>query len=189
MLGETLVTKSRLVIALRLFRREISASFWDQSQSEGSETVTILDFFTWKQKSKLLNFIWGKMYWINDSSLSLSAMQKKVVMNEVRTPTSHWSGLGFSKSMPESAIKELVSNSTYTDSINLFSFENELGYFDQYSLLLFTVVRWSRNIEFRAFTAPTLIQIFLVSRRSVPFARVEVKFRACNRFHACFILE
>lgn len=27
MLGETLVTKSRLVIALRLFRREISASF------------------------------------------------------------------------------------------------------------------------------------------------------------------
>lgn len=52
-------------------------------------------------------------------------MQKKVVMNEVRTPTSHWSGLGFSKSMPESAIKELVSNSTYTDSINLFSFENE----------------------------------------------------------------
>ena len=121
MLGETLVTKSRLVIALRLFRREISASFWDQSQSEGSETVTILDFFTWKQKSKLLNFIWGKMYWINDSSLSLSAMQKKVVMNEVRTPTSHWSGLGFSKSMPESAIKELVSNSTYTDSINLLT--------------------------------------------------------------------
>ena len=143
MLGETLVTKSRLVIALCLFRREISASFWDQSQSEGSETVTILDFFTWKQKSKLLNFIWGKMYWINDSSLSLSAMQKKVVMNEVRTPTSHWSGLGFSKSMPESAIKELVSNSTYTDSINLFSFKNELGYFDQYSLILFTVVWWS----------------------------------------------
>ena len=81
------------------------------------------------------------MYLINDSSLSLSAMQKKVVMNEVRTPTSHWSGLGFSKSMPESAIKELVSNSTYTDSINLFSFKNELGYFDQYSLILFTVVR------------------------------------------------
>ena len=134
-------------------------------------------------------FIWGKMYWIKDSSLSLSAMQKKVVMNEVRTPTSHWSGLGFSKSMPESAIKELVSNSTYTDSINLFSFKNELGYFDQYSLILFTVVWWSRNIDFRAFTAPTLIQIFIVSRRSVPFARVEVKFRACNRFHACFILE
>ena len=56
MLGETLVTKSRLVIALRLFRREISKSFWDQSQSEGSETETILDFFTWKQKSKLLHF-------------------------------------------------------------------------------------------------------------------------------------
>ena len=36
-------------------------------------------------------------------------MQKKVVVNEVRTPTNTWSGLGFSKSMPESAIKELVS--------------------------------------------------------------------------------
>ena len=45
---------------------------------------------------------------INSTSLSL-AMQKKVVVNEVRTPTNTWSGLGFSKSMPESAIKELVS--------------------------------------------------------------------------------
>ena len=45
---------------------------------------------------------------MNSTSLSL-AMQKKVVVNEVRTPTNTWSGLGFSKSMPESAIKELVS--------------------------------------------------------------------------------
>ena len=45
---------------------------------------------------------------MNSTSL-LSAMQKKVVVNEVRTPTNTWSGLGFSKSMPESAIKELVS--------------------------------------------------------------------------------
>ena len=45
---------------------------------------------------------------MNSTSLSL-AMQKKVVVNEVRTPTNTWSGLGFSKSMPVSAIKELVS--------------------------------------------------------------------------------
>uniref|UniRef100_A0A8C9R3Z2 Bicaudal C homolog 2 n=1 Tax=Scleropages formosus TaxID=113540 RepID=A0A8C9R3Z2_SCLFO len=36
-----------------------------------------------------------------------SAMQKKPVETEVRTPTDTWSGLGFSKSMPEEAIKEL----------------------------------------------------------------------------------
>ncbi|KPP77496.1 Protein bicaudal C-like, partial [Scleropages formosus] len=38
-----------------------------------------------------------------------SAMQKKPVETEVRTPTDTWSGLGFSKSMPEEAIKELRS--------------------------------------------------------------------------------
>ena len=44
------------------------------------------------------------------------AMQKKVVVNEVRTPTNTWSGLGFSKSMPESAIKELVSKKHFNDN-------------------------------------------------------------------------
>jgi len=41
-------------------------------------------------------------------TLATVAMQKKVVVDEVRTPTNTWSGLGFSKSMPESAIKELL---------------------------------------------------------------------------------
>ena len=41
------------------------------------------------------------------------AMQRKVVVDEVRTPTNTWSGLGFSKSMPGSAIKELVRTVTY----------------------------------------------------------------------------
>ena len=40
-------------------------------------------------------------------------MQRKVVVDEVRTPTNTWSGLGFSKSMPGSAIKELVRTVTY----------------------------------------------------------------------------
>ena len=34
-------------------------------------------------------------------------MLKKPVVTEVRTPTNTWSGLGFSKSMPAEAIKEL----------------------------------------------------------------------------------
>uniref|UniRef100_A0A3P9MAC4 Bicaudal C homolog 2 n=1 Tax=Oryzias latipes TaxID=8090 RepID=A0A3P9MAC4_ORYLA len=37
----------------------------------------------------------------------LSAMQRKPVVTEVRTPTDTWSGLGFSKSMPAEAVKEL----------------------------------------------------------------------------------
>ncbi|XP_015235705.1 PREDICTED: protein bicaudal C homolog 1-B-like [Cyprinodon variegatus] len=39
--------------------------------------------------------------------LATRAMQKKPVVTEVRTPTDTWSGLGFSKSMPAEAIKEL----------------------------------------------------------------------------------
>ncbi|XP_063046666.1 bicaudal C homolog 2 [Engraulis encrasicolus] len=41
--------------------------------------------------------------------LANQAMQKKPVVTEVRTPTDSWSGLGFSKSMPAEAIKELRS--------------------------------------------------------------------------------
>uniref|UniRef100_A0A3P8PDS4 SAM domain-containing protein n=1 Tax=Astatotilapia calliptera TaxID=8154 RepID=A0A3P8PDS4_ASTCA len=35
------------------------------------------------------------------------AMQRKPIVTEVRTPTDTWSGLGFSKSMPAEAVKEL----------------------------------------------------------------------------------
>ncbi|KAI1898602.1 hypothetical protein AGOR_G00074080 [Albula goreensis] len=41
--------------------------------------------------------------------LATRAMQKKPVVTEVRTPTDTWSGLGFSKSMPIEAVKELRS--------------------------------------------------------------------------------
>lgn len=54
------------------------------------------------------------------------AMQKKVVMNEVRTPTSHWSGLGFSKSMPESAIKELLDFKAHTKG-NLLPYNESIN--------------------------------------------------------------
>uniref|UniRef100_A0A8D3DJ53 SAM domain-containing protein n=2 Tax=Scophthalmus maximus TaxID=52904 RepID=A0A8D3DJ53_SCOMX len=46
---------------------------------------------------------------------SLSAMQRKPVVTEVQTPTDTWSGLGFSKSMPAEAVKELrnISRRSY----------------------------------------------------------------------------
>uniref|UniRef100_A0A3Q2Y2R9 Bicaudal C homolog 2 n=1 Tax=Hippocampus comes TaxID=109280 RepID=A0A3Q2Y2R9_HIPCM len=45
----------------------------------------------------------------------LPAMQRKPVVTEVRTPTDTWSGLGFSKSMPAEAVKELrnISRRSY----------------------------------------------------------------------------
>ncbi|KAM3613055.1 uncharacterized protein V6R79_019483 [Siganus canaliculatus] len=39
--------------------------------------------------------------------LATRAMQRKPVVTELRTPTDTWSGLGFSKSMPAEAVKEL----------------------------------------------------------------------------------
>ncbi|KAM4732705.1 bicaudal C homolog 2 [Anableps anableps] len=41
--------------------------------------------------------------------LATRAMQRKPVVTEVRTPTDTWSGLGFSKSMPAEAVKDLRS--------------------------------------------------------------------------------
>ena len=38
----------------------------------------------------------------------LLATQSQVSVGKVRTPTDAWSGLGFSNSMPEAKIKELV---------------------------------------------------------------------------------
>ncbi|KAJ8015377.1 hypothetical protein DPEC_G00025500 [Dallia pectoralis] len=47
--------------------------------------------------------------------LATRAMQRKPVVTEVQTPTDTWSGLGFSKSMPAEAVKELrnVSRRSY----------------------------------------------------------------------------
>ncbi|XP_066524739.1 bicaudal C homolog 2 isoform X2 [Hoplias malabaricus] len=52
--------------------------------------------------------------------LANQAMQKKPVVTEVRTPTDTWSGLGFSKSMPTEALKELrgVSRRCYRSYLN-----------------------------------------------------------------------
>ncbi|CAK6956604.1 bicaudal C homolog 2 [Scomber scombrus] len=47
--------------------------------------------------------------------LATRAMQRKPVVTEVQTPTDTWSGLGFSKSMPAEAVKELrnISRRSY----------------------------------------------------------------------------
>lgn len=47
-------------------------------------------------------------------------MQRKPVVTEVRTPTDTWSGLGFSKSMPAEAVKELrnISRRSYKPYLN-----------------------------------------------------------------------
>ncbi|XP_057706416.1 bicaudal C homolog 2 [Corythoichthys intestinalis] len=47
--------------------------------------------------------------------LATRAMQRKPVVTEVRTPTDTWSGLGFSKSMPAEAVKEMrnISRRSY----------------------------------------------------------------------------
>lgn len=51
------------------------------------------------------------------------AMQRKPVVTELRTPTDTWSGLGFSKSMPAEAIKELrnVSRRCYKPYLSTIS--------------------------------------------------------------------
>uniref|UniRef100_A0A672YMI6 Bicaudal C homolog 2 n=1 Tax=Sphaeramia orbicularis TaxID=375764 RepID=A0A672YMI6_9TELE len=63
-------------------------------------------------------------------SLSLSAMQRKPVVTEVRTPTDTWSGLGFSKSMPAEAIKELrnISRRSYKPYLNTSSSHMSFSY-------------------------------------------------------------
>uniref|UniRef100_A0A3Q3W4Y7 SAM domain-containing protein n=1 Tax=Mola mola TaxID=94237 RepID=A0A3Q3W4Y7_MOLML len=50
-------------------------------------------------------------------------MQRKPVVTEIRTPTDTWSGLGFSKSMPTEAIKELrnVSRRCYKPYLSTIS--------------------------------------------------------------------
>ncbi|KAM8909766.1 bicaudal C homolog 2 isoform 2-T2 [Spinachia spinachia] len=53
--------------------------------------------------------------------LATRAMQRKPVVTQVQTPTDTWSGLGFSKSMPAEAIKELrnVSRRSYKPYLSI----------------------------------------------------------------------
>uniref|UniRef100_A0A665T139 Bicaudal C homolog 2 n=1 Tax=Echeneis naucrates TaxID=173247 RepID=A0A665T139_ECHNA len=58
----------------------------------------------------------------------LSAMQRKPVVTEVRTPTDTWSGLGFSKSMPAEAVKELrnISRQSYKPYLSTSSSQQQV---------------------------------------------------------------
>ncbi|XP_041654142.1 bicaudal C homolog 2 [Cheilinus undulatus] len=59
--------------------------------------------------------------------LATRAMQRKPVVTEVRTPTDTWSGLGFSKSMPAEAVKELrnVSRRSYKPYLSTINSQQE----------------------------------------------------------------
>ncbi|XP_029963368.1 bicaudal C homolog 2 [Salarias fasciatus] len=59
--------------------------------------------------------------------LATRAMQRKPVVTEVRTPTDTWSGLGFSKSMPAEAIKELrnISRRNYKPYLSTSSTQQQ----------------------------------------------------------------
>ncbi|XP_068596372.1 bicaudal C homolog 2 [Brachionichthys hirsutus] len=59
--------------------------------------------------------------------LANRAMQRKPVVTEVRTPTDTWSGLGFSKSMPAEAVKELrhISRRCYKPYLSTISTQHQ----------------------------------------------------------------
>lgn len=56
-------------------------------------------------------------------------MQRKPVVTEVRTPTDTWSGLGFSKSMPAEAVKELrnISRRSYKPYLSTINSQQQVG--------------------------------------------------------------
>lgn len=55
-------------------------------------------------------------------------MQRKPVVTEVRTPTDTWSGLGFSKSMPAEAVKELrnISRRSYKPYLSTINSQQQV---------------------------------------------------------------
>ncbi|XP_074530288.1 bicaudal C homolog 2 [Halichoeres trimaculatus] len=59
--------------------------------------------------------------------LATRAMQRKPIVSEVRTPTDTWSGLGFSKSMPAEAVKELrnISRRSYKPYLSTISSQQQ----------------------------------------------------------------
>ncbi|XP_056457165.1 bicaudal C homolog 2 [Gadus chalcogrammus] len=65
--------------------------------------------------------------------LASRAMQRKPMVTEVQTPTDHWSGLGFSKSMPAEAVKELrnVSRRSYKPYLSDGSASQQLAWAHQ----------------------------------------------------------
>uniref|UniRef100_A0AAV2MIM9 SAM domain-containing protein n=1 Tax=Knipowitschia caucasica TaxID=637954 RepID=A0AAV2MIM9_KNICA len=85
-------------LSYRLLNTPEEGGRWSSLQEEQADSATSEDFDY--EKKKLL---------------ATRAMQRRPVVTEVRTPTDTWSGLGFSKSMPAEAIKELrhISRRSY----------------------------------------------------------------------------
>lgn len=69
----------------------------------------------------------NRVYASSVFSCSVPAMQRKPLVSEVRTPTDTWSGLGFSKSMPAEAVKELrsISRRSYKPYLSTISSQQQ----------------------------------------------------------------
>lgn len=104
----------------------------------------------------------------------MPAMLKKPVETEVRTPTDTWSGLGFSKSMPAEAVKELRC-------VNRRSYKSYLG----------------NNLQVTSTTDPLTVSISIISvgwKRSSNEERVSIsgrviwyKYCTCKLRYCCIL--
>ncbi|XP_046907579.1 bicaudal C homolog 2 [Hypomesus transpacificus] len=89
-------------------RREKEGGRRERRHSSRRDVTHIQDVFEDTSKAEDYDYEKKKL-------LATQAMQRKPVVTEVRTPTDTWSGLGFSKSMPAEALKELrnISRRSY----------------------------------------------------------------------------
>ncbi|XP_056147338.1 bicaudal C homolog 2 [Lampris incognitus] len=95
-------------LTLRLLNGEMESGWVERRNSLRKEVMLAQDVHSNSPKAEDYDYEKKKL-------LATKAMQRKPVMTEVRTPTDTWSGLGFSKSMPAEAVKELrnVSRRSY----------------------------------------------------------------------------
>ncbi|XP_035017587.1 bicaudal C homolog 2 [Hippoglossus stenolepis] len=87
-------------LTYRLLNTEMEGARNEWRNSLRRDMMLALDVHTDSSKAEDYDYEKKKL-------LATRAMQRKPVVTEVQTPTDTWSGLGFSKSMPAEAIKEL----------------------------------------------------------------------------------
>ncbi|KAM9356873.1 bicaudal C homolog 2 [Symphorus nematophorus] len=100
----------------RLLSAEIEGGRSERRNSLRRDVTLVQDVRTDSSKAEDYDYEKKKL-------LATRAMQRKPVVTEVRTPTDTWSGLGFSKSMPAEAVKELrnISRRSYKPYLSTIS--------------------------------------------------------------------
>ncbi|XP_061899347.1 bicaudal C homolog 2 isoform X1 [Entelurus aequoreus] len=95
-------------LTCRMLNAEIERGRSEQRNSLRRDAMQSRDVCASSSESEVYDYEKKKL-------LATRAMQRKPVVTEVRTPTDTWSGLGFSKSMPAEAVKELrnISRRSY----------------------------------------------------------------------------